>query len=213
MPHYDESFIHDDNVNQRRNKRSYHVYKHGLNPLNLLDRADVLQALEERSTSVIKRNIRNIKHKNNVKSKPDISPIRLNDAIKYKSPDIISDHCPKIADAAEKYYDYRNNNALSPCKSFDNLTLKKTKKTDFFGRKIQTGASLQNLADEDKFSVSNGRSSISKKSDARNSYCISEARWTPIQKHQYERTLAPGVGIYRQISTENVQPIKKGKIH
>lgn len=32
MPQYDESFFLDDNINQRRNKRSYRVYKKGIYP-------------------------------------------------------------------------------------------------------------------------------------------------------------------------------------
>lgn len=172
MPHYDESFIHDDNQNQKRNKRSYHVYKHGLSPLSLLERGDVLQALEERGTSVIKRNIRNIKERGTRAKHPACS----------KGPDIIIDHCPRMNYYdPEQYYDIRNNNvALVPCKSLDNLTLKQAKKNKDKG--IRSGTSLQSLVDEERLqhyaSPSGEEQGAARHGDGR-SYYFSELRRRP----------------------------------
>lgn len=205
MPHYDESFIHDDNQNQRRNKRSYRVYKNGLNPLHLLERS--AQALEERGTSVIKRNIKNIKHRGN-RYKPETST--PSNPAKYKTPDIIVDHCPRISVFdPNKYYDIRNNNILSlaPCKSFDNLTLHQTKKS-YVKNKIRNGISLQNLLDEENLkhygSPSEECLSKTRKDDVRTSYSVLGAGRRAVQHSFLRSTAAPGVGVYRQIPCETV---------
>lgn len=205
MPHYDESFIHDDNQNQRRNKRSYRVYKNGLTPLNLLERSAL--ALEERGTSVIKRNMKNIKHRNN-RYKPDFPSPQTPDLAKYNTPDIIVDHCPRISVFdPNKYYDIRNNNitSLTSCKSFDNLILKKEKKKNVKD-KIRNGTSLQDLADGDlKYYASPSEDHIAAhRGDARNSYSVLEARRRPMHRCFSRTTAAPGIGVYRQIAFEGV---------
>lgn len=198
MPHYDESFIHDDNQNQKRNKRSYHVYKHGSSPLSLLERGDVLTALEERGTSVIKRNIRNIKERG-VRAKA--SPSHYANC---RGPDIIIDHCPRVNYYdPEQYYDIRNNNvSLVPCKSLDNLTLKQKKNKD---RVIRSGTSLQSLVDEERLqkyaSPSGYENGMAQRGDGR-SYCFSEVRRRPMPRRLSRGFTAPGVGVYRQICSE-----------
>ncbi|CAH0600593.1 unnamed protein product [Chrysodeixis includens] len=210
MPHYDESFIHDDNLNQRRNKRSYHVYKNGSNPLSLMESTDMLQALEERGSSVIKRNIRNIKCRTN-RDKPVIqNGLKNSYPHKYKTPDIIVDHDPKnrVIDT-RKNTDLKNNNAylLTPCKSFDNLTLKPSKINYLFRDKIRYGSSLQNLVDEGglKHFVSpldDHNVSGSRKDDSKNSYSIVDAQNRPVCRRTSRSTPAPGPGVYRQINNE-----------
>ncbi|XP_068628338.1 guanine nucleotide-releasing factor 2 isoform X3 [Battus philenor] len=202
MPHYDESFFNDDNQNQKRNKRSYRVYKNGLNPLNILESGDVLQALEERGTSVIKRNIRNIKHRGN-RYKPDACPSHVQNA-KYKTQDVLGIRTPRISVFdPSKYYDIRNNNVvpLSSCKSFDNLTLKKTRNGDYKD-KIRNGSSLQNLVCEENLkhfsSPLEECVATTRKEDVRNSYSVAEARRRPMRRVS-RSTAAPGVGVYRQI--------------
>lgn len=202
MPHYDESFIFDDNQNQRKNKRSYHVYKNGVNP-RCLEKTEVLYDLEERGKTALKRNIRNIKHRGN-RYKPDShnGPHISNSYIKYRTPDIIIAHCPQMSVFdPNKYYDLRNNNVLPlvPCKSLDNLTLKKGKKKN----SLRNGASLQNLLDEGTLkhygSPLDYRSYPSRE-DAKNSYSVVEARCRPMQQRRpSQNTPAPGVGVYRQI--------------
>lgn len=203
MPHYDESFIHDDNQNQRRNKRSYRVYKTGLSPLHLLERSAL--ALEERGTSAIKRNIKNIKHRNN-RNKSEPPPQPNGNPAKYKTPDIIVDHCPRLSVYnPNKYNDIRNNNvlSLSPCKSFDNLVLNQTKQKVFGRDSLRNGISLQNLADEESLqhysSPSEHCSTAVRRDDIRNSYSVLHAKRRPMQRCFSRVTAAPGVGVYRQI--------------
>lgn len=219
MPHYDESFIHDDNLNQRRNKRSYHVYKNGLTPLKLIETSDMLHALEERGSSVIKNNIRNIKCRGN-RYKPvapngseSISPV------KYKTPDIIVDHSPRMTVFdPNKYYDLRNNNvySLTPCKSFDNLTLKPLKKNNLHRNKIRNGSSLQNLVDDGQLkhfaSSSVDRDTSVSRKDARKSYSVVDAQSRPAHSGTSLCTPAPGPGVYRQINNEGVS-VKDGTIY
>lgn len=203
MPHYDESFFHDDSRNQRRNKRSYRVYKNGLNPLNILESGDVLQVLEERGTSVIKRNIRNIKHRGN-RHKPDSSPSHVQN-VKYRGQDVLAVRVPRISVFdPNKFYDIRNNNVmpLSSCKSFDNLTLRKTRNSDLNKERIRTGSSLQNLVCEEKLKHFSSPSEeclvTTRVEDVRNSYSVAEARRRPMRRVS-RSTAAPGVGVYRQI--------------
>lgn len=214
MPHYDESFIFDDNQNQRKNKRSYHVYKNGLSPRYLIEKAEVLHDLEERGKTALKRNIRNIKQRGN-RHKPDsLNPTPIFYVTKYKTPDIIVDHCPRMSVFdPKKYYDLRNNNVLplTPCKSLDNLTLKNGKKKESLRNKMRNGASLQNLLDEGslKYYVSPLEDiSYAGKNEAKKSYSVAEARCRPTQRRGSQSTPAPGVGVYRQISNEGV--CKKG---
>ncbi|XP_075986233.1 C3G guanyl-nucleotide exchange factor isoform X3 [Anticarsia gemmatalis] len=215
MPHYDESFIHDDNLNQRRNKRSYHVYKNGLTPLSLLETTDVIQALEERGSSVIKRNIRNIKYRGN-RHKADTQkgvPCSIS-PLKYKTPDIIIDHSPRMTVFdPNKYYDLKNNNvhSLTPCKSFDNLTLKPSKKnlSKFYKDKIRHGSSLQNLRDDGHLKyyaspLGDRDVAASRSDDSRTSYSIVDAQSRPAHRRTSQSTPAPGPGIYRQINNEGV---------
>lgn len=213
MPHYDESFINDDNVNQRRNKRSYRVYKNGINPFNVLDRTDVLQTLEDRGTFVIKRNIRNIKHRGQ-KFKPESQNNAQSINSGYqKTPDILIDHYPQInVFDTNNYYDLKNNNVLplTPCKSFDNLTLKIGKKDELLKEKIKYGASLQNLAYEGNLKhyaspLEEGLPS-SRRDASKNSYSVIEARRRPAQRRVSRSTVTPGVGIYRQINNDGVCP-------
>ncbi|XP_026324252.1 guanine nucleotide-releasing factor 2 isoform X11 [Hyposmocoma kahamanoa] len=203
MPHYDETFIHDDNLNQRRNKRSYRVYKTGLSPLHLLERSAL--ALEERGTSVIKRNIKNIKHRNN-RDKSEPPPQLKNSPAKYKTPDIIVDHCPRLSVYyPNKYNDIRNNNVqpLSPCKSFDNLVLYQTKQKVFGRDSLRNGISLQNLADEENLkhysSPSEDYLTTVRRDDISNSYSVLHAKRRPMQRCFSRVTATPGVGVYRQI--------------
>lgn len=218
MPHYDESFIHDDNQNQRRNKRSYRVYKHGLNPLSFLETHDVFHTLEERGTSVIKKNIKNIKHRNS--RKPETSAIQP-PHLRNKTPDIIVDHCPRMSVFdPSKYYDLRNNNIypLSQCKSFDNLTIKPSKRNDVIRDKIRGGVSLQNLLDDGKLklyiSPSEEILTATRTSGVKNSYSIVDARHRPPPQRRVSRgTPAPGVGVYRQIVGEKVTGIKAFNTH
>lgn len=214
MPHYDESFIHDDNQNQRRNKRSYRVYKNGISPISFIETNDVFHNLEERGTSVLKKNIKNIKHRSHRKSE---SAVQISNT-KYKTPDIIVDHCPRISVFdPSKYYDVRNNNILplSPCKSFDNLTFKPAKKNDLAKEKIRNGFSLQNLLDDGKLkhyvSPSEDISVATRSDDVKNSYSIVDARRRPMQRRVYRSTPAPGVGVYRQITGERFAA--NNKIH
>ncbi|XP_049887610.1 guanine nucleotide-releasing factor 2 isoform X5 [Pectinophora gossypiella] len=202
MPHYDESFIHDDNKNQRKNKRSYRVYKSGLSPLHFLERSAL--ALEERGTSVIKRNIKNIKHRGNRYKSVSPTAQRSNQA-NYITPDIIVDHCPRInVLETNKYNDIRNNNILSlaPCKSLDNLALNRASRKD----NIRNGFSLQNLANDDILkhyaSPSGDCMSSVRKEDTRNSYSVAEARRRPMQRCYSRNTAAPGSGVYRQIACD-----------
>ncbi|XP_026725938.1 guanine nucleotide-releasing factor 2 isoform X4 [Trichoplusia ni] len=212
MPHYDESFIYDDNLNQRRNKRSYHVYKNGSTPLSLMESTDMLQALEERGSSVIKRNIKNIKYRTN-REKPVIqNGLKNCSQTKCKTPDIIVDHDPRnrVIDK-RKITDLKNNNAylLTPCKSFDNLTLKPTKINYLFRDKIRYGSSLQNLVDEGHLKhfvspLEYQNVSGSRKDDSRNSYSIVDAQNRPVYRRTSRSTPAPGPGVYRQINNEGV---------
>lgn len=200
VPYYDESFIHDDNLNQRRNKRSYRVYKNGLSPLNFFE-PDVIQALEERGTSVIKRNIKNIKNRGQ-RYRVD-TPIQSASFPNHKSDVLTHNHYPRISVFDPKrFYDFRNNNItnLTPCKSFDNLTLKKQK--ELIKDTLKNGVSLQNLTHEDSIKhyvspVEDG--SRYRKTDFRNSYSVVEARRRPVQRRISRSTAVPGVGIYRKI--------------
>lgn len=210
MPHYDESFIHDDNLNQRRNKRSYHVYKNGLTPLRLIETSDMLQALEERGSTVIKNNIRNIKCRGN-RYKPVVqNGLQSTSPMKYKTPDIIVDHSPRMTVFdPNKYYDLRNNNvySLTPCKSVDNLTLKPSKQHYLYQNKIRNGSSLQNLVDDGQLkhfasSLDDRDTSVSRREDARKSYSVVDAQNRPAHCRTSLNTPAPGPGVYRQINNE-----------
>lgn len=202
MPHYDESFIHDDNQNQKRNKRSYHVYKTGINPFGFLESGDVIHAIEDRGTSVIKRNIMNIKHRGNrYKLEPSASQIGI--VTKCKKPDLLATHYPRISTFDPRKYDLRNNNipSLTACKSFDNLTLKKGKK-ELIKDKIRNGTSLQNLVHDEclkHFVSPSDDCKTTRKGDVRNSYSVVEARRRPVQRRFSRNTAAPGVGVYRKI--------------
>ncbi|XP_047034207.1 guanine nucleotide-releasing factor 2 isoform X4 [Helicoverpa zea] len=212
MPHYDESFIYDDNLNQRRNKRSYHVYKNGLSPLSLIESSDMLQALEERGSSVIKQNIRNIKYRGNRYKTAAHNGSQGASPMKYKTPDIIVDHSPRMTVFdPSKYYDLRNNNvySLTPCKSFDNLTLKPSKKDNHYKNRIRYGSSLQNLVDDGQLkhfasSTDDRDTSVSRREDARKSYSIIDAESRPAHQRNYRHTPAPGPGVYRQINNDGV---------
>lgn len=210
MPHYDESFIYNDNKNQRRNKRSYQVYKNGLTPLSFLETADVFHALEDRGSSVIKRNIRNIKYRGyRQKSDPQKEIPHSITPIKYKTPDIIIDHNPtKTVFDPNKYLDLKNNNInnLTPCKSFDNLILNPSKKNYLDKEKRKYGTSLQNLAEDgqlkyyssplDHEAIATGRD------NTRKSYSIINAQNRPVYRPTLRSTQAPGPGVYRQINIE-----------
>lgn len=210
MPHYDESFIHDDNLNQRRNKRSYRVYKQGIGPISILEPTDVLHALEERGTSVIKRNIRNIKHRG-ARIKPETIQPAANSKLYQKngckSPDIIIDHCPPSDIELTKYYDLRNNNVnlLSPCKSLDNLVLKQSNSYDNGRGKIRNGKSLQNLLEEETLKHYTSVEEVYGvpqrfDSHTRKSYSVADPNRGVIDRRP---SLTPGPGIYRQISGES----------
>lgn len=185
------------------------MYKNGLSPLSFLETHDVFHTLEERGTSVIKRNIKNIKHRNS--RKPE-TPIQHYNP-RYTTPDIIVDHCPRISVFdPSKYYDFRNNNSfpLTPCKSFDNLTIKPPKKYDVVRQKIRGGISLQNLLDDGKLkhyvSPSEDNLAASRSGGVKNSYSIVDA---PFRRPAPQRRVArlppaPGVGVYRQIVGEKV---------
>ncbi|XP_022829505.1 guanine nucleotide-releasing factor 2 isoform X2 [Spodoptera litura] len=212
MPHYDESFIHDDNQNQRRNKRSYQVYKNGLAPLRLLETTDVLHVLEERGSSVIKNNIRNIKCRGNRYKQVPQNGLQCTSPMKYKAPDIIVDHSPRMTTFdPNKYYDLRNNNVytLTPCKSFDNLTLKPSKKSYLSKNKIRYGSSLQNLVDDGQLKHFASPSEdldtlVSRREDARKSYSVVDAQSRPEHGRNSRCTPAPGPGVYRQINNDSV---------
>lgn len=213
MPHYDETFIHDDNLNQRRNKRSYHVYKNGLmTPLRLIETTDMLHALEGRGSSVIKQNIRNIKSRGNRYKPVTQHGPHFTGPMKYKTPDIIIDHSPRMTVFDPiKYYDLRNNNiySLTPCKSFDNLTLKPSKKNYLYKDKIRYGSSLQNLVDDGHLKhfatpLEDRDVSVSRRDDARKSYSIVDAQNRLVHRRTSRNTPAPGPGVYRQIPNEGV---------
>lgn len=216
MPHYDESFIHDDNLNQRRNKRSYRVYKQGLGPISLLEPTDVLQALEERGTSVIKRNIRNIKHRgsrNKVDQAPQFTNSNLYQKNIYKSPDIIVDHCPSNRLNTIRY-DLRNNNVnlLSPCKSLDNLVLKQKKGFEGGRQKIRNGLSLQNLLQEDRLKhYTSPSEDVYGRCDSttRKFYSVVDPYRRTAQRLPSRTALAPGPGIYRQINGDSINCTKR----
>ncbi|KAG7304161.1 hypothetical protein JYU34_011096 [Plutella xylostella] len=201
MPHYDESFIFDDNDNQRRNKRSYHVYKHGAGAGGGGGGGDVLRALEERGTSVIKRNIRNIKQR--ARAKPDQLA---------RGPDIIIDHCPRITCYdPNKYNDIRNNNvSLASCKSLDNLTLKHAKK--YNEKVIRGGTSLQNLIDDEGLQHYSSPlvegSAAPQRGVPRSYWLAAAARKGPRRGAGGPRAVPPGVGVYRQINGDQQQPTR-----
>ncbi|XP_061382980.1 guanine nucleotide-releasing factor 2 isoform X1 [Danaus plexippus] len=209
MPYYDESFIHDDNQNQRRNKRSYHVYKSN-SPLAFLEPNDVIHTMDDRGTSVIKRNIRNIKYRGN-KYRPDTTTSHYVPILRSKTPDRFTANYPRIsAFDPKKLYDIRNNNLpqLIPCKSFDNLTLRYGKKV-VVKDKIRNGKSLQDLVREEsiKHYVSPAEDYfLSRKADLKNSYSVIEARLKPVHR-RVSRSAAPGVGVYRKICGDNNGPI------
>ncbi|GBP12090.1 hypothetical protein EVAR_5917_1 [Eumeta japonica] len=170
----------------RRNKRSYRVYKQGLGPLSpLLEPGDV-----------IKRNIRNIKHR----ARPEPAAGARYHKHGHKGPDIIVDHCPSERNEPSKYYDLRNNNVspLTSCKSFDSLTWKQLRRHDAHDvrREPKVGSSLQNLLEEERkrYAAHLSDDSVveSSRSDprVRTSYCVAEARWRP------------GVGRYRPINAD-----------
>lgn len=208
MPHYDESFIHDDNLNQRRNKRSYRVYKNGANPI-ILSESNSIRPCEVKSDLKL---IRNRKNRGN-RYKFEKSPVQEGNYIQYKSTDILI-HYPSISVFdPSKLNDIKNNNivTLTPCKSFDNLTLKQTKK-DKLNETLRNGISLQNLSRdqslkhyisplEERFTPRQG--------DVRNSYSIEEARRRPAQR-KYSRGPAPGVGVYRKINGDVENRSAKG---
>lgn len=213
MPHYDESFIHDDNQNQKRNKRSYHVYKTGLSPISYIESNDVIHALEGRGTNVIKRNIINIKQRG--RYKPETSTSQSNSNTKCKKTDFIVSHCPPISVFdPRKLYDIRNNNvvSLTPCKSFDNLTLRHGKR-DISKDKMRNGTSLQNLIQEDRlkhFISPIEDCQVARKGDVRNSYSVVEARRRPIQRRFSRTTANPGVGVYRKIYLDGTENSNNG---
>ncbi|XP_063373066.1 guanine nucleotide-releasing factor 2 isoform X1 [Cydia amplana] len=207
MPHYDESFIYDDNQNQRRNKRSYRVYKNGINPF--LEPSEVLHVLEERGSSVLKRNIRNIKQRGH-RFKPDSLPSEnIYQSNRTGNVKILVDPCPRFTCYDEnKYYDFQNNNivALTTCKSFDNLTLAQVRGNGGKEKIIRNGISLQNLADEENIqhyvSPREEPFSDTKRGETRNSYSVVDGRRHPSYRRVSRGTAAPGVGIYRQINIE-----------
>lgn len=211
MPHYDESFIHHDNQNQRRNKRSYHVYKTGSTPITFIEPNDVIDAIEERGTNVIKRNIMNIKQRG--RYKPGTSTPNPN--IKCKKSDYIVSHCPPMSVFdPRKLYDIRNNNVISltPCKSFDNLTLRHGER-DTSKDKIRNGSSLQNLVQEDRlkhFISPIEDCQVARKGDIRNSYSVVEARRRPLQRRYSRTTTNPGVGVYRKIYLDGIENSSNG---
>ncbi|XP_072936173.1 guanine nucleotide-releasing factor 2 isoform X5 [Epargyreus clarus] len=210
MPHYDESFIYDDNKNQRRNKRSYRVYKNGLKPLGFLETNEVIHVLEDRGTSAIKRNIRGIKHRGSRQKAPQYSekpPAPYSYYYNFhKTPDIVIDHCPRISVFdPNKFYDVRNNNlpTLAPCKSFDNLTFKQGKRDNVVKDKIRNGSSLQNLTDESlKHYISplGDRLAATQKEEIKKSYSVVEAQRKPPQRRFSRSTAAPGAGVYRPLN-------------
>lgn len=209
MPNYDESFIHDDNLNQRRNKRSYRVYKNGLSPFNVLQNTYAIHTIEERNAPVITRNIRNIKHRG-YRYKPELHYISQSFVpSNYKSTDFIIDRYAKISVFdPNKYYDIRNNNlsSLSPCKSLDNLTSKHSKKKEPSKDKIRNGCSLQNLVDDEKLkyyaSPSEEPLTRIRRDDHKNSYFVTDDRRRPVQRRLSRSTVAPDVGVYRQFSND-----------
>ncbi|XP_022115832.2 guanine nucleotide-releasing factor 2 isoform X2 [Pieris rapae] len=200
MPHYDESFIHDDNLNQRRNKRSYRVYKNGANPI-ILSESNAVRPFEVKGDL---KHIRNRRNRGN-RYKFEKSPIQEGNYVQYKTPDILI-HCPSISVFdPSKLNDIRNNNivTLTPCKSFDNLTLKQTKKDKSLNETLRNGISLQNLSRDDslKHYISPSEEKCSsRKGDVRNSYSIEEARRRPALRKYSRGTAAPGVGVYRKIN-------------
>ncbi|CAK1548297.1 unnamed protein product [Leptosia nina] len=198
MPQYDESFIHDDNLNQRRNKRSYRVYKNGVSPCVI---SETHKGFDGRGD---KKHVRHLKHRGNRYKVEKSPPIQEGDYIQYKTPDILI-HCPRISVFdPNKLSDIRNNNVtLTPCKSFDNLTLKQSKKDSLLNVTLRNGKSLQNLSRDESLkhyvSPTEERYS-SKKGDVRNSYSIEEARRRPAQRRCSRSTAVPGVGVYRKIN-------------
>lgn len=221
MPQYDETFIHDDNLNQRKNKRSYRVYKQGLGPISLLESSDVLHALEERGTSVIKRNIRNIKYRS-TRTKLDATQPATNTKLYQKNgckgPDIIIDHCPSVIREGKKFYDKRNNNVhlLTTCKSLDNLALKRCNHNSDNDKShtIRNGVSLQNLLDEEKlkhYGCSGGEYAVTQQVESYtpNFYSVVEPTRGAALRRPSGAAAAPGPGIYRQINGDTICPAKK----
>ncbi|XP_045502037.1 guanine nucleotide-releasing factor 2 isoform X3 [Colias croceus] len=211
MPHYDESFIHDDNLNQRRNKRSYRVYKNGISPC-IYPESSVLHPAEIRADIAMKHG-RHVKFRVN-RHKLEKSPLQEGNYVKYnKTPDILI-HCPRVSVFdPSKLYDIRNNNivTLTPCKSFDNLTLKQSKKDNLIKETIRNGISLQNLSRDEsiKHYVSPVQERCApRKVDVRNSYSIEEARRRPVHRRFSRSTAVPGVGTYRKISGDCDKNVK-----
>lgn len=211
MPFYDETFIRDDNLNQKRNKRSYHVYKQGLGPIRILESTQVLHALEERGTSAIKHNIRNIKYRGR-RNKVDSSTSQsVNEKNGYKTPDIIIDHClPVKSFQSIKYHDLCNNNVnlLASCKSLDNLAWKQLPCNEDACAKIKNGASLQNLLSEETlkhYTSVEEVDELTQKCDshAAKSYCVVEPR-RRVPHRSCEAAPSPGPGIYRQFNSESI---------
>ncbi|VVC91770.1 unnamed protein product, partial [Leptidea sinapis] len=216
MPHYDESFMFDDSVNQRRNKRSYRVFKNGLHPCELTNSGEVLHTLEERGNNIFKHNIRNLKGRNRYRIEKPL--IRNGNFIQCKTPEIFIHYPEASVFDPSRLYDIKNNNnilTLTPCKSFDNLTLKELKKEPV-KETIRNGKSLQNLSRDEslKHFISPVEENLTpRKVNVRNSYSIEEAGRRPAQRRYSRSTAAPGVGVYRKFtgdekSCKNLNAIK-----
>ncbi|XP_050665290.1 guanine nucleotide-releasing factor 2 isoform X3 [Leptidea sinapis] len=203
MPHYDESFMFDDSVNQRRNKRSYRVFKNGLHPCELTNSGEVLHTLEERGNNIVKHNIRNLKGRNRYRIEKPL--IRNGNFIQCKTPEIFIHYPEASVFDPSRLYDIKNNNnilTLTPCKSFDNLTLKELKKEPV-KETIRNGKSLQNLSRDEslKHFISPVEENLTpRKVNVRNSYSIEEAGRRPAQRRYSRSTAAPGVGVYRKFT-------------
>lgn len=158
MPQYDESFMLDDSANQRRNKRSYRVYKKGCCSSNAVPKASNLGG---QGTYALKNNINYLKNnrefgsnytlKESAKNGPVIYPKSMNksfpsllekDALFFNDDKYI--FSPDSRDIYSK-----NNNYFSfgTGKSLENLANKNHFVSIKNNHILTNGKSLQNLND------------------------------------------------------------------
>lgn len=158
MPQYDESFIFDDNANQRRNKRSYRVSRKGYYPSSGHESSTTLAG---HGTYVLKNNINNIKKNREFGSNYALQDHNgLDGGILYSKtenksfPSLLDDQCKRNGDKfifSPDIYTVKNNNYYSfgAGKSLENLAshglYSPLKNANGFVFNHTRGNSLQNL--------------------------------------------------------------------
>lgn len=166
MPQYDESFIFDDNANQRRNKRSYRVARKGYFPSSGHESSTTLAG---HGTYVLKNNINNLKKNRDFGSSLALKENGYGDAILYSKsenksfPSLLDDPYKHSSDKfifSPDIYSLKNNNyySFAAGKSLENLASHGFYNPIKNGNGIlfnhSRGKSLQNLAETPKFQQS-----------------------------------------------------------